>query len=173
MSQLKQSIEGLIEAIKQNPETGKATFETTTVLKEGVRVETQIRDFILRADEPEVTGGADSAPNPLEYLAASLGACQAITYRAVATLKGISLNGLEVKVKAYTDLNGFLAIDNRIRPGFLKVEFETVIDSDEKPAKLKALAEAVEALCPVLDIFANKTPVKGKLIIEKAKELVA
>lgn len=174
MSQeLKQSIEGLIQAIQQNPEVAKAVFETSTILKDGVSVETSIRQFTLHADEGPSTGGQDSAPNPLEYLAASLGACQAITYRALATLKGIKLNGLEVRVKGFTDLNGFLAIDTKIRPGYLKVEFETIIDSDEKPARLKALAEAVETLCPVLDIFSKATPVKGRLVIEKSEQLVA
>jgi len=171
--QLKKSLENLIQVVKNDPSLGKATFETTTSLKEGVSVETQVRHFTLKADEPEVTGGKDSASNPLEYLVASLGACQAITYKALASLKGIQLNGLEVKVKAYTDLNGFLALDSNIRPGFLKVEFETIIDSDENPKRIKVLAEQVELLCPVLDIFANHTDVKGKLSIEKTKEQVA
>lgn len=170
---LKQSFERLIKEVQKNPNNAKASFETTSVLKDRVSVTSTVRQFSFSADEAEVTGGEDSAPNPLEYLVASLGACQAITYKALATLKGIQLDNVEVKVKGYTDLNGFLGLDKKIRPGYLKVEVETIIESEEDPTILKELSKQVEALCPVLDIFSNANVVKGNLTVRNVTELVA
>ena len=42
-------------------------------------------------DEPPRTRGGGSAPNPVEYALASLGSCQAITFRFWAEHLGISV----------------------------------------------------------------------------------
>lgn len=170
---VKQSFEKLIAEVQKNPNKARASFETTSVLKDRVSVTSTARQFTFHADEAEVTGGEDSAPNPLEYLVASLGACQAITYKALASLKGIQLDHVEVKIKGFTDLNGFLGLDKKIRPGYLKVEVETIIESEEDPQLLKELSRHVEALCPVLDIFSKANEVKGNLTVRKVAGLVA
>lgn len=172
-SLLKQSFEKLIKGVEENPNNGRVNFEATSVLKDRVSVTSTVRQFSFNADEAEVTGGEDSAPNPLEYLVASLGACQAITYKALASLKDIQLDHVEIKVKGYTDLNGFLGLDHNIRPGYLKVEVETTIESEEDPEILKELSRQVESLCPVLDIFSNANNVQGNLTVRNKTELVA
>lgn len=170
---LKQSFEKLIKGVEDNPNNGRVSFETTSVLRDRVSVTSTARQFTFNADEAEVTGGEDSAPNPLEYLVASLGACQAITYKALASLKDIQLDNVEVKVKGYTDLNGFLGLDSKTRPGYLKVEVETIIESEEDPELLKELSNQVEKLCPVLDIFSRSNKVNGSLTVRNKAELVA
>ncbi|HMQ94949.1 bifunctional alpha/beta hydrolase/OsmC family protein, partial [Amaricoccus sp.] len=53
----------------------------------------------LIADEPEaVEGGADSGPNPYDFLAIALGACTAMTLRMYADHKGLSLGRISVSV---------------------------------------------------------------------------
>jgi len=53
----------------------------------------------LIADEPEtVAGGADSGPNPYDFLAIALGACTAMTLRMYADHKGLSLGRIGVSV---------------------------------------------------------------------------
>lgn len=170
---IKQSLESLITEIKNNPEKSKTQFAAKSKLKEGVQVQSSTRHFTFNADEDASVGGKDSAANPLEYLAGSLAACQVITYKALASLKNIHLKDVQVKTKAHTDLNGFLGIDKSIRPGYLKVEFETTIESDEDPKKLQALAKQVEKLCPLLDIFSNPTKVEGEFKFKNKKEKAA
>lgn len=170
---LKQSLGNLIAGIKKNPENAQGSFEVSSVLGEGVVVTNSARQFNFKVDEPEQIGGKDNAPNPVEYLLGALGSCQAITYRAVATLKGIQLDNVTVKTKGYLDLSGFLGIDNKIRPGYKKIIFETIVESNESQETLKRLAEDVEALCPVLDNLSNPVPVEGKLTIRNKPELVS
>lgn len=170
MSQsVKQSLESLIQNVKDNPSNAHTTFEATSVLQEGVRVKNSVRGFEFDIDEPASLGGGNTAANPVEVLLASLGACQAITYRAVASLTGIQLDNVTIKVKGQLDLRGFLGLDENVRPGYENIEFNTVIESDESEEKLNTLIAQVEKLCPVLDIISKPVPVKGNVQILSGK----
>jgi len=172
-TQVKTALETTIQNLKSNPDQGKAIFETNAILGENVKVNVGSRQFEIKFDEPQALGGIDSAPNPVEYVLASLGACQAIVYRALASLKGIDIESVNVNTKGHLNLNGFLGLDGNTRPGFSKVEFETTIVSNEPTERINKLASQVEALCPVLDIIANKVEVNGKVIIQKPAQIEA
>lgn len=170
MSQVvKQSFESLIQQVKKNPNNAEGSFETTSVLGKQLGVQVSSRQFKFHFDEPEVLGGSDQAPNPVEYVLGALGACQAIVYRALSSLKGIDLESVTVKTRGDLDFKGFLGLDPQVRPGFKRVEFETIIVSDEQPEKLYGLSREVEALCPVLDIISNPLDVRGKVTIKTKK----
>ena len=53
----------------------------------------------LVADEPLEVGGADTGPNPYDYLAAALGTCTSITLRMYADRHGWPLEAIQVRVK--------------------------------------------------------------------------
>lgn len=169
---VKQSLGTLIQELKKDADKAQVSFEATSVLEEGVSVRSTVRQFEFKFDEPELLGGKDGAPNPVEYVLASLGSCQAIVYRALASLKGIQLESVTVKTKGDLNLQGFLGLDSNVRPGYEKIEFETIIVSDESPEKLERLAQQVDAICPVLDIISKPLKVEGKLTIKNKLELV-
>lgn len=168
---VKSALEGTIKSLKNEPQQSKTIFEAKAVLGENVSVTAGVRQFEFKFDEPQILGGADQAANPVEYVLASLGACQAIVYRALASLKGIKLDNVTIHTKGHLDLNGFLGLDRDARPGFSKIEFETTIVSDESIETIERLAAQVESLCPVLDIIANPVEVKGKLLVVKTPVL--
>lgn len=163
MSELvKHTFQGLIEESKKDPSKTKGTFKVISELEEHVRVKNTTRGFEFIADEPEALAGTNLGPNPIEYLLGSLGACQVITYQAVAALKGIQLNGVKVVSKGNIDWRGFLGIGENVRPGYQKIEVEAIIDSDESPEIIQELINEVEARCPILDNLVNSVQVEGK-----------
>jgi hypothetical protein len=88
-------------------------------------------------DEPPALGGSGSAPNPVEYALASLGSCQAITYRFWAENLGISFDKLTVTVEGDLDIRNFLGFDDSVRPGFSAVRVQIGI-TGQAPGALPA-----------------------------------
>jgi putative redox protein len=61
--------------------------------------EIDVREHLIKADEPRETGGDDEAPNPQELLAASLASCTAITVEMYAKRKGWDIGEIEVEAE--------------------------------------------------------------------------
>lgn len=57
-----------------------------------------VRRHIFTLDEPEVLGGNDTGPDPIEMLAASLAACTAMTLRMYAQRRKLPLEKIKVDV---------------------------------------------------------------------------
>lgn len=64
----------------------------------GFRTELVAGGHPLIADEPEEMGGTDEGPSPYDLLAASLGACTAMTLRMYADRKDWPLDGVTVRL---------------------------------------------------------------------------
>jgi uncharacterized OsmC-like protein len=145
-------------AVSGNPAAGQVLFSTDGTLTGITEVEVSTGTHTFTVDEPPALGGGGTAPNPVEYALASLGSCQAITYRFWAEQLGISLGTLTVRVEGDLDIRGFLGFDDRVRPGFSAVRIQVSITGPEIPERYQELAAAVDEHCPVLDLFRNPVP---------------
>ncbi|WP_440909746.1 OsmC family protein [Candidatus Pelagibacter sp.] len=157
---LKETIGSLQKELAENPDRAILSYSSLSKLKEGLQSKATLRNHKLTIDEPTSFGGKDEGPSPVELILAALGSCQEITYKAFATALGIKLKSVSVKLEAKLDLKGFLAIDDKTRPGFQNIEGIVKIDSDAPKDQLDKLIDVVNAHCPVLDILQNKVPVK-------------
>ncbi len=119
----------------------------------------------VTVDEPESLGGGNVAANPVEYALIALGSCQAITYRFWAAQLGIALDGVQVEVEGDLDVRGFFGIDDSVRPGYGAVRLRVRLSGPEEAARYEELAAAVDAHCPVLDMFSNPVPVDRQISV--------
>ena len=154
---------GAQAALGAAPAAAQAAFTAQSRLGEGLQSAVAIRQFSVGVDEPASLGGADSAPNPVEYVLAALGSCQEITYRLYADALGIPLHGVSVRLTGVIDLRGFFNVAQSVRPGYQSIEAEVVLDSPAAEQELLRLKEIVDRHCPVLDILRNPTPVQLSL----------
>ena len=113
---------------KATPKKAKVGFDVTTRWNGQTRSETIVdgytmggeriaRSHKIVADEPCELLGGDSAPNPQELLMAAFNACITVGYVAGASVKGITLDSLEIRTRGELDLRGFLGLSDAGRSG--------------------------------------------------------
>jgi uncharacterized OsmC-like protein len=149
-----------------DPKRAKATFAANHELVGATEVSVRVGSgHRFTVDEPPALGGEDKAANPVEYALASLGSCQAITYRVWAAQLGVKLDKVEIDIDGDIDLRGFFGLDDRIRAGFDAVRIRVTLAGPESDARYRELADAVDAHCPVLDLFRNPVPVERAIVV--------
>lgn len=170
MSQdLKEIIAATQNAFREDSQSAKATFTSSSRLVEGFRSNAKLRQHTITIDEPEALGGTDAGPNPVELILAALGSCQEITYRAYATALDIPLAEVRVEIEGDIDLRGFFAVDDSVRPGYGAIRGTVHLVSDVSEEDIAKLREIVNAHCPALDIMKNPVPVTLDVVHEKAQ----
>ena len=152
------------QAITQDPAKAQAAFTAEGTLVGVTEVDIRTGAHTFKVDEPAALGGADIAANPVQYALASLGSCQAITYRFWAAQLGIEVDSLTVRVSGELDLRGFFGTDDSVRPGFTAVTVEVAVAGPEARERYDELAAAVDEHCPVLDLFRNPVPVSRTIV---------
>ena len=115
----------------------------------------------LRIDEPEVLGGQDTGPNPVELLLSGLGGCLVVLVNAFAPVHGVEICDVKVNVEGDLDPDGFLGKSN-VRPGFSEIRYQLKIDSPSDKEKILALQEHVLKVCPVKDTLTGVSVVPIK-----------
>jgi putative redox protein len=152
-------------AIAADPANAAAAFTVTGRLVGTTEVAVRARGHKLTVDEPPALGGTDLGPNPVEHALIALASCQAVTYRFWAAQLGIELDSLEVVAEGDLDVRGFFGFDDGVRPGFTSVRL-TVTPSGPEPAeRYQQLADAVDAHCPVYDLFSHATPIERTIAV--------
>ena len=165
----------LTELVEQSAETPDLGFEVTTRWDGQFRSETKvgpirfgngdtvIRDFVIKADEPEEILGSNEAPNPQELLMAALNACMTVGYVAGAAKRGITLHKLEIETRGTLDLRGFFALSDAVPPGYPSLEYVVRIAGDGTPEQFAEIHAEVQATSPNYDNLARAIRMEAKL----------
>jgi putative redox protein len=113
----------------------------------------------FRVDEPGALAGDDVAASPVEYALGALISCQVVVYRLYAQALGIRIDDITIDAEGDLDARRLFGIDETVRAGFTEVRLKVTVTGPETEARYQELRNAVDAHCPVLDLFANPTPV--------------
>jgi uncharacterized OsmC-like protein len=159
---VRKAFDELAAAITVDPRFAANRFSADSDLIGVCEVDVRVGGRTLKVDEPARLGGLDTAPNPMEYALASLGACQAITYRYWSERLGVRIDRLRVEVRGEQDVRGVFGFES-VRAGFGRVDVEVLLRGPEPPERYEALREAVDRHCPLLDLFASPVPVRTRL----------
>jgi uncharacterized OsmC-like protein len=162
---LKALIDDNRSAIEADPVKASATFAVTGHLAGTTEVAIRARRHGLTVDEPPALAGADRGANPVEHALIALASCQAITYLFWAAQLGIELESVDVIAEGDLDVRGFFGFDQGVRPGFTAVRLEVTPSGPESAGRYEQLADAVDAHCPVYDIFSNATPIERTVAV--------
>jgi len=146
-------------AVAEDPSRAAVQFAASGRATGSVATDVTTRQHTFVVDEPASLGGDDSATNPVEYALASLIGCQVVTYRFWASRLGIRLDDVAIDVVGDLDVRGFFGLDDDVRAGFEDIRLDVRLTGPESPERYAELHAAVDAHCPVLDLFTNPTAV--------------
>jgi uncharacterized OsmC-like protein len=123
------------------------------------------RQFEIPVDEPPSLGGADAAPNPVEYILAGYAGCLNVVLHLVAEQRKVVLNGLHLEIDGDINPAKLFGSETTSRAGFETIRVKAVIDSAAPSVVLESIWEDALSRCPVNDNLGNTTPVIHQLVI--------
>ena len=153
------------QAIDSDPAQATAVFTGVGRGRDAVATELSVRGHDVVVDEPPSLGGEDEAANPVEFALAALISCQVVTYRFWAAELGVTVDDVQIQAEGDLDVRGFFGLQDGVRPGFGDVRLEVRLTGPESPERYAELHRVVDEHCPVLDLFANATPVRTTLTV--------
>lgn len=112
-------------------------------------------------DEPAALAGDDLAASPVEVALGALISCQIVVYRLYANALGIQVDDIVIDAEGDLDARRLFGIDRSVRAGFGAVRLHITVTGPETVERYEELRDVVDAHCPVLDLFANATPVSA------------
>jgi uncharacterized OsmC-like protein len=163
-------IDATSAAVRSDVSNAAVVFRASGSNTAGVATLIRSGQHTFTVDEPPALGGEDTAANPVEVALASLAACQVVTYRFWAARLGIAVDGIDVDAEGDLDVRGFFGLDDSVRSGFGEVRLTVTLTGPESEDRYAELRAAVDAHCPVLDLFGNRTPVSTSLRIATASK---
>ncbi len=168
---------GTVNAVKENPEIARFQFRAHTDWVDGGHSRTTVQGFygagqedssrtepfVLEGDEPPVLLGSNRAPNAVEAVLHALASCLAVGFIYNATAQGINVESLEFDLEGDLDLQGFLGLSERVRPGCDAIRIAYRVKADAPREKIEELCAYVQRTSPVLDLIRNPVPVSVQL----------
>jgi uncharacterized OsmC-like protein len=115
--------------------------------------------FTFDADEPAALLGLDNGANPVEYLLHALAACMTTTMVYHAAARGITVESVESAFEGDLDLQGFLGLDENVRPGYETIRASFKVKADATPEQLEPLFK----LSPVHDSVSRSVQIDAKV----------
>ncbi|HEU4848845.1 MAG TPA: OsmC family protein [Terrimesophilobacter sp.] len=147
------------ERIATTPSSAHLTYHVNGTGTGSVATEVAVGKHSFLVDEPDSLAGDDLAASPVEYALGALISCQVVVYRLYAQALGIRIDAIDVTAAGDLDARRLFGIDESVRAGFSDVRLSISISGPDSQERYDELREVVDAHCPVLDLFANPTPV--------------
>ncbi|MDA0160921.1 OsmC family protein [Solirubrobacter ginsenosidimutans] len=167
-----------LDAIKAEPALGVFQFRAHNQWVDGAHSQSSIQvfygageenvsraeAFTVDAGEPAVLLGADTGPNPAEYLLHALAASLTTTLVYAAAARKIKLTAVESILEGDMDVRGALGLSDEARNGFTKIRVTFIVEGDAPDDTLHELVEHAQARSAVFDMVANGVPVEVSVV---------
>jgi len=103
--------------------------------------------------------GNNENANPAEFLLHSLAGCVTSTFFIHATARGINIESISTTLEGDMDLQGFLALDKSVSPGFEKIRVKMDVQADCSDEELNDLIAFTQEHSTVAQSLLRPVPV--------------
>jgi uncharacterized OsmC-like protein len=152
--------EALIEAGNAGPNALAARVSAEG--RSGVR-RIRIRDHQVISDSPPDFAGYNLGPSSPELQLGVLGSCVTHIFLIQAAHRQVPIDSLEVEVTGRIDPRGGRPGHEAIPIWPHDIGYVVHLDSPASEADVKALFEAVEATCPILNLLRNPQAIRAEV----------
>lgn len=115
--------------------------------------------FAFTNGEPPVLLGNNEGANPVEFLLHALAGCVTTTLVLHAMARGITIKSLATELMGEIDLQGLLAMDDAVSPGYERITIRMAIEADCSDEELEDLMGFTERHSPVCNTVCRPVPV--------------
>ena len=177
-----EQIQGMIGAVKQQPQMAQGKMFAKTVWKSGFNNEASIKDFmmggmmnttsrqspfIVVGDHPPELLGTNKGAASVEVLLAALGHCISNGFAMYGAAMGITVDSVTIDIEGDMDMQGMLMLPEpgKVRPGFQEIRATYHVESNAPRDQLEKLAKMSEDFSPVRDSL-RAVKFSSKLIVQ-------
>lgn len=162
-----------VEALQKDPRLARFQFRATNRWVDGGENRSRVKEFYgagqedtsrtsgweFTNGEPPVLLGANEGANPVEFLLHALAGCVTTTTILHATARGITIRRLRTQLEGDIDLQGFLALDPNVPPGYEAIRIRMDIEADCSDEELDELLSFARDHSPVCNTVCRPVPV--------------
>lgn len=173
-----ENVKQVDQMIRENPPMGKCQWKVKSAWQRGTKAQVAIhewsaggqnmaappRKFVIMVDEPEILGGVDGAPNPVEVLMSALCGCVTAGIATNAELFGVPLDAVEIEMEADLDARGMLGHDKSVRNGVTDIRYTVTIQSPAPEATVRKCKETIDRKSPIRDTLASPVNITSSFV---------
>lgn len=162
-----------VELLSKEPQLAEFEFRARNSWINGGENRSTIRDFYgagqedtsrvegwqFTNGEPPVLLGNNEGANPVEFLLHALAGCVTTTTVLHATARGIQIHRLSTELEGAIDLQGLLALDDDVSPGYRGITIRMDIEADCSEEELDDLLGFARDHSPVCTTVCRPVPV--------------
>ena len=172
---------GTAEALKGNPVLAKFQFraknawisggENRSTIKEfygaGAEDTSRSKPFVFTNGEPPVLLGDNEGANPVEFLLHALAGCVTTTFVLHAAARGIRIESISTELAGDIDLQGLLALDESVFPGYEQIRLKMDIKADCNDEELDELLRFTQKHSPVCNTVCRPVAVIVERVVNR------
>jgi uncharacterized OsmC-like protein len=152
----------IISDFKADPKSAEFEFRSSTDWQSGAVVNStftghkrngvnsaRAKPHQLAGDEPEALLGTGKHVGPAGHLLHAMCHCLTVTTAYHGAARGVKIDSLRVDAEGSLDLQGFLGLNDKVKPGFKQIHLKAHIDSPNSPDEVLTLFKYAQGRSPI------------------------
>ena len=110
----------------------------------------------IQFEDKEAHIGGRGELNPMQFVLASLAACDVDLVAMHATMIGLEVNSLRVEASGHFNVQSYIGLEDKPGAGYDEISYKVILDApDATPEQIAYLVERCEQSSPVGDTLAR------------------
>ncbi|UTW12830.1 OsmC family protein [Marinobacterium rhizophilum] len=169
----------IISDFKADPKTAAFDFRSSTDWHSGAIVNstftghkrngvesTRAQPHQLAGDEPQALLGSGQHVGPAGHLLHAMCHCLTVTLAYHGAARGVRIDSLRVDAEGSLDLQGFLGLSDKVKPGFKQIHLKAYIDSPNSSEEVLALFQYAQGRSPICSTVRHNVNIAWEFDIE-------